>query len=74
VSHYTKAIRGLTNGTFKTGHYTGDGHQHPPRHSLPTVCNDDGNDDNDDDPNIGSNTARLILRIQDVTSKNVYPY
>jgi hypothetical protein len=45
MSHCTKAICGLTNGTFKTGHYTADGHQRPPRHIPLTVRNDDGNDD-----------------------------
>jgi hypothetical protein len=44
---HMKAICGLTNGTFKTGHYTADGHQHPPKHIPLTVRNDDGNDDDD---------------------------
>lgn len=34
VSYCTKAICGLTNGTFRQGHYTADGHQHPPDISL----------------------------------------
>jgi hypothetical protein len=59
--------------TIKTCRYTDDGHQHPPRHMIVIIMmmmimmmmmi-----------PNIGSNMVTLILRIQDVASKNVYSH
>ena len=68
VSYCTKAICGLTNGTSRTGHYTADGHQHPPdislqRYVMVMMI-----------PNIGSNMVRPIIRIEDVASENVYPH
>ena len=47
MCYIVRRLSADSKGTFKTGHYTADGHQHLPRHIPLTVCNDDANEDDD---------------------------